>query len=371
MKKSMFMVALAAMSLASCSNDNVIETAKPGEIKFNATTANASRAAAVYSATELMPKFTVNAAYLADGETTYRNYIQNDVIEKDGSSWKNTSGTRYWADAGTLDFYAVAGAASPEFATWTPGQAPTVAWTVEDEKHLQEDLLYAVNTGEKKEDGAVNLNFRHALAQVVFKAANRASNLYVKVKQIELIYTGKFAKQSTYTLPTADTDGTTVGSWGTATAYLDQFTPLATEVVVPYDATAMTNLTDDNANNGALLVIPQTVTGWNTASGSYDGAIVKLDCEIWNIAGTTFNADTDVPLHIGKAVIPLNATWEQGKKYTYVFTFGETGGTGGDGGYEDDPSDPTPIMETISFTVTVDNFVDVDNQPEAVNVTND
>ena len=73
----MFMVALAAMSLASCSNDNVIETAKPGEIKFNATTANASRAAAVYSATELMPKFTVNAAYLAEGETTYRNYIQN------------------------------------------------------------------------------------------------------------------------------------------------------------------------------------------------------------------------------------------------------------------------------------------------------
>ena len=371
MKKSMFMVALAAMSLASCSNDNVIETAKPGEIKFNATTANASRAAAVYSATELMDKFTVNAAYKAEGESTYRNYIQNDVIEKDGSAWKNTSGTRYWADAGTLDFYAVAGAASPAFASWTPGQAPTVAWTVEDEKHLQEDLLYAVNTGEKKEDGAVNLNFRHALAQVVFKAANRASNLYVKVKQIELIYTGKFAKQSTYTLPTADTDGTTVGSWGTATAYLDQFTPLATEVVVPYDATAMTNLTDDNANNGALLVIPQTVTGWNTASGSYDGAIVKLDCEIWNIAGTTFNADTDVPLHIGKAVIPLNATWEQGKKYTYVFTFGETGGTGGDGGYEDDPSDPTPIMETISFTVTVDNFVDGDNQPEAVNVTND
>ena len=47
MKKSMFMVALAAMSLASCSNDNVIENAKPGEIKFNATTANASRGAAV------------------------------------------------------------------------------------------------------------------------------------------------------------------------------------------------------------------------------------------------------------------------------------------------------------------------------------
>lgn len=380
MKKSMFMVALAAMSLASCSNDNVVEVPQPDEIKFNVVAANAGRAANVYSASNTMDQFSVYAAFQLTGESTHRSYIEGDVIKKDGTAWKNQS-TRYWADGGHLDFYAVAGLADNKFTTWAAGSEPTVAFTVNNDVTKQEDLLYAVKKNATKENGVVNLNFRHGLSQIVFNAVNKKDKLYVKVKGIEVI--GKFVTNGTLTLPAADTDATLAaanqGTWVNGAASATDITYAAyanvngEEIAYNANGTAV-NLTNDNAGNGSMLLMPQDVLGWTPADGetAYDGAIVKVDCEIWNVAGAKFDPDKDVPLHIGKAVIPLNANWEQGKKYTYTLVFGGTaapGETPGPGGYEDDPEKPTPILETISFSVTVDDFADgekkeVDVTPE-------
>lgn len=385
MKKSIFMVALAAMSLASCSNDSVVEVPQPDEIKFNVVAANAGRAANVYSASNTMEQFSVYAAFQLTGESTHRSYIEGDVIKKEGTAWNNQS-TRYWADGGHLDFYAVAGLADNKFTTWVAGSEPTVAFTVNNDVTKQEDLLYAVKKNATKENGVVNLNFRHGLSQIVFNAVNKKDKLYVKVKGIEVI--GKFVTNGTLTLPGADTDATLAaanqGTWVNGAASATDITYAAyanangQEIAYNANGTAV-NLTNDNAGNGSMLLIPQEVKGWSPAevgkTSIYDGAVVKVDCEIWNVAGAEFDPAKDVPLHIGKAVLPLNANWEQGNKYTYTLVFGGTaapGETPGPGGYEEDskdPKDPTPILETISFSVTVDDFADgekkeVDVTPE-------
>ena len=386
MKKSMFMVALAAMSLASCSNDSVVEVPQPDEIKFNVVAANAGRAANVYSASNTMDQFSVYAAFQLTGESTHRSYIEGDVIKKEGPAWKNQS-TRYWADGGHLDFYAVAGLADNKFTTWAAGSEPTVAFTVNNDVTKQEDLLYAVKKNATKENGVVNLNFRHGLSQIVFNAVNKKDKLYVKVKGIEVI--GKFVTNGTLTLPGADTDATLAaanqGTWVNGAASATDITYAAyanangQEIAYNANGTAV-NLTNDNAGNGSMLLIPQEVKGWTPDEvGKFsiydDRAVVKVDCEIWNVAGAKFDPAKDVPLHIGKAVLPLNANWEQGKKYTYTLVFGGTAApdeTPGPGGYEEDskdPKDPTPILETISFSVTVDDFADgekkeVDVTPE-------
>lgn len=376
----MFMVALAAMSLASCSNDNVVDVPQPDEIKFNVGTANAGRATNVYGKANTMDQFSVYASFQLTGENTYRSYIEGDVIKKDGTAWKNTT-TRYWADGGTLDFYALAGLSNNAFTTWTAGAKPTIAFNVNNDVTKQEDLLYAVKMGATKDKGVVNLNFRHALSQIVFNAVNKKAKLHVVVKGIEVI--GKFVTNGTYTLPGADTDATLAatnqGEWtnGVASTADVTYAPFTkadgVEITYSENGTAV-NLTNDNAGNGAMLLLPQSVAGWTAAEAGktsiYDGVVVKVDCEIWNIAGAEFNKDTDVPLHIGKAVLPLSATWEQGKKYIYTLVFGGTvpttgGTTPGEGGYEEDstdPTNPTPIMETISFSVTVDDFADGDNE---------
>lgn len=388
MKKSIFMVALAAMSLASCSNDSVVEVPQPDEIKFNVVAANAGRAANVYSASNKMEQFSVYAAFQLAGESTHRSYIEGDVIKKEGPAWNNQStSTRYWADGGHLDFYAVAGLADNKFTTWAAGSKPTVAFTVNNDVTKQEDLLYAVKMNATKENGVVNLNFRHGLSQIVFNAVNMKNKLYVKVKGIEVI--GKFVTNGTLTLPGADTDATLAaanqGTWVNGAASTTDVTYVAyanangEEIACKQPNDPAVNLTNDNAGNGSMLLIPQEVEGWTPdevgKNSIYDKAVVKVDCEIWNVAGAKFDPDKDVPLHIGKAVLPLNANWEQGRKYTYTLVFGGTAApdeTPGPGGYEEDskdPKDPTPILETISFSVTVDDFADgekkeVDVTPE-------
>ena len=87
-----------------------------------------------------------------------------------------------------------------------------------------------------------------------------------------------------------------------------------------------------------------------------------MKCQIYNVAGTTVNKNTDVCLWgnggAEDVAIPVALNWEQGKKYIYTFVFGD-----GNGGYDPDPDDPdpdpTPVLVPITFEVTVDDFVPV------------
>lgn len=364
MKKILFSAAMALV-LVSCSRDEVIEINRDSdEIRFGVVTDAATRAADVYCNNNLPGAFTVYANH--NGKT----YIDGDLIQKDGTAWVNKTGVRYWPE-GDVSFYAHVNAGTAFKGSTT---APTIEnYTVPTTVADQKDLLYAVKS-QSQTEGQVTLNFRHALSQIVFQAKNTNANLYVEIDGVTICNLGNV---NTFTYPTANTDDniinhdgvgetTTTGAWGTWVNLTGGNTdyPVAFDAVsVPGDNVekSLTNTNDKGEfSSNAMLLLPQTTTAWDTttkpSADTQTGSYFLVDCKICNVAGDAY-ASTDIVLWDGPVAIPASFTWEQGKKYIYTFVFGD-----GNGGYDPNPDDPTPVLLPITFNVTVDDFVPVENQ---------
>lgn len=386
------------MAMASCSQDETIGINHDGdEITFNVVTNNATRAADVFCNQNLPGGFYVSA--ISDGKT----YIDKDYVTGSNGNWTNTSGTRYWPET-AVDFYAhVNGEASYKWSVDGAGKATAkfenfaVNGTVAD----QVDLLYAVKTGQKKADGTVNLNFRHALSQIVFQAKNTNANLYVEIAGVSVANVGG---TNTFTFPSANTEtnidhpetgpgddgvyedgefgsgisyGTNWGTWAALTQGTEQYNVDFEKTPVPGTNTlvALTTKNDPSKeyNSNAMLLLPQNTTAWDPEANPLPGAegntgsYLLVDCAIFNVAGTDYAEGDDVCLW-GKPqgsgwttkelAIPVAFDWKQGKKYVYTLVFGE-----GNGGYDPDPDpedpdpeDPDPVLVPITFVIEVDEF---------------
>lgn len=386
------------MAMASCSQDETIGINHDGdEITFNVVTNNATRAADVFCNQNLPEGFYVSA--ISDGKT----YIDKDHVTGSNGNWTNQSGTRYWPET-TVDFYAYVNAGTSYKWSVNEGKATAkfenfaVNGTVAD----QVDLLYAVKTGQKKADGTVNLNFRHALSQIVFQAKNTNENLYVEIAGVSVANVGG---TNTFTFPSANTetnfdhpetgpgdDGVyeddefgsisydaSWGNWNALTFGSETYSVDFTKTAVPGTNTlvALTtaNETGKEYNSNAMLLLPQNTTAWDPEANPLPGAVgntgsyLLVDCAIFNVAGDDY-ADGDVCLwgeqkegawKTKELAIPVAFDWQQGKKYVYTLVFGE-----GNGGYDPDPEpdpdpeDPDPVLVPITFEITVDEFVPVD-----------
>lgn len=414
MKKILLLTAGMLLIAASCTKNEVVEVNQDGnEIQYSVVANKATKAADIYCNINKPSEFTVYAES-SDGKT----YINGDKITSSdkGATWVNESGTRFWPNGLSLDFYAVVNG-TINWNVTAEGTAPAtivnyeVPTTVSDQK----DLLYAVKM--KQEKGAtaeateaVSLNFRHALSQIVFQAKNTNENLYVEISGVRIV---NVANKNTFTFPTADTDnellvddnhdgsfeGTNYANanWGTWNTLAPEtgaagktIYPVSFErVVVPGKNTNATvvnltnNVTGEEFNTNALLLLPQTSNAWdpetvpapgfdgNAGNGSY----FLVDCAIYNIAGDEFDSDNDTPLWgaIGahqEAAIPVAINWEQGKKYIYTFVFGEGGGYNPGPDPDPDP-DPDPVLIPVTFEVSVDDFVSVVNPDIDMDVIDD
>lgn len=382
--KRFFFGAFGLLALASCSNDELTSVNRDGdEIAFSVVTNSATRAADVYCNNNKPSGFEVWATY--DGAT----YINGDQItyNENNSKWENTSGTRYWPD-GEVSFFAHVNA--DDAFNWNGGQPKIEDFTVGTNVATQQDLLYAVKKTSKGTDGKAELNFRHALSQIVFQAKNTNPNLYVEISGVSVC---KVNNQGTFTYPTGDTsdkvgehngsgsidyDNQNWGTWSTSGTqkYDVTFNLVALNGNKTATAVSLTsaNQTGKEFNGQAMLLLPQTSTKWdvgtNATTGKPEnqtGTYFLVKCRIYNVAGTTVNKNTDVCLWgnggAEDVAIPVALNWEQGKKYIYTFVFGD-----GNGGYDPDPDpddpdpDPTPVLVPITFEVTVDDFVPVGNQ---------
>lgn len=369
------------LALASCSNDELTSVNRDGdEIAFSVVTNSATRAADVYCNNNKPSGFNVWATF--NGQT----YINGDNVQYQGGKWVNTSGTRYWPD-GEVSFFAHVNAG--DAFNWNGGQPKIENFTVGTDVATQQDLLYAVKTASKGTDGKAELNFRHALSQIVFQAKNTNPNLYVEISGVSVC---KVKNQGTFTYPTDDTsdkvgehnDGASIdystqkwGSWSTNGTQQYDVTFNAVQLNGSKTATPV-SLTNTNetakAYDKVMLLLPQSSTKWdvgtNATTGKPEdqtGTYFLVKCQIYNVAGTTVNKNTDVCLWgnggAEDVAIPVALNWEQGKKYIYTFVFGD-----GNGGYDPDPDPddpdpkPTPVLVPITFEVTVDDFVPMGNQ---------
>ena len=386
------------MAMASCSQDETIGINHDGdEITFNVVTNSATRAENVYCNQNLPGGFYVSA--ISDGKT----YIDKDYVTGSNGNWTNTSGTRYWPET-AVDFYAhVNGEASY---TWSVNEGKATAkfenFQVSKDVAKQVDLLYAVKTGQKKADGKVNLNFRHALSQIVFQAKNTNANLYVEIAGVSVANVGG---TNTFTFPSANTEtnivdhdenadgvyedgefgsgityNTSWGTWAALTQGTEKYDVDFTKTAVRGNNTLVSlttaNETGKEYNSNAMLLLPQETTAWDPEANPLPGAAgntgsyLLVDCAIFNVAGTDYAEGDDVclwgePQGSGwttkELAIPVAFDWQQGKKYVYTLVFGE-----GNGGYDPDPEpdpdpeDPDPVLVPITFEITVDDFELVD-----------
>ena len=376
MKTKYLFGAAAALMMAACSQDELVSVKQDG-IAYSVTTAKQTRAADSYCNNILPESFKVWAK-TTDGSL----YINGDEIRNEGGVWTDQAGTRYWPE-GKLDFYAhVNGEGVFSF----NDGAPTFNnFVVKDDVKDQLDLMYSVSRNQEKQgDGKVVLNFRHALSQVCFRAKNNMKTMQVEIKGVSV---GHLTNAGTFAFPAESTDKNYVhpshgdeedpnapdlngGVWTipTAAQYNTRYdvTPIGGTVTLPAQS-GVKNLTcpEDQHENGfeqVLTLLPQEVKAWDPAvkGSDYNGAYFLVNVTLSNVAKNDSDAEVATPVYNGLAAVPVNVDWEQGYRYIYTFVFDE----GGNGGWTPDPDDPKPILSSIKYDITVDDFIPVDADGE-------
>ncbi len=313
MKKLMYLIPLAAIALASCSNE-VIDQQSPQASSFESdalvirpivqgatrgtvtTDANFSAFHAV--ATPTTGKFVTDA----EGTQEVAGSIDANV-KKEGSKWVFDDGnTYYWKSKNT----------EATFVAYAPTGISTSGYTVKDNVADQQDIIVAYNEGTGSDfTSGVPLNFQHVLSQIIIKALNKDANDFkIEVGGVKLY---SVVNKGDLTLPTAVTDSPF--DWTTyPTVWTIDNTSTATYTTgsTSRDATAVATLTtvaaDIASAEGPMLLMPQQLTA-ATAEGLKDETLAGTK----NVAGS-YLAVLIRATDISKTVPETDATTGKYKK---------------------------------------------------------
>lgn len=269
----------------------------------------------------------------------------------------------YWPTAGDVDFYAVSPAMTDKliyqgFAYDMTSTLKTITYATVDEYNTtsretktNHDVMYAVAKGLNKTNNgttAVQMNFKHILSQVVFKAKTTSSILEVDVENVKI---RNFVHSGTFKLPAGEPaeKEPTMSNWSTSP---DEAVSIATVKLNAANVKTNNAVVDLSDMASPLMVIPQQLKKWSTYSAGT--AVSKADADnakecYLEISMKLKQNDSYL---IGSAAeyktvyVPFdNGTgWEPGKRYIYTLIFG--------GGYDDQGE---PILSPIKFeAATVD-----------------
>lgn len=337
MKKTntqLMMAALAAVALASCSQEEPSSTNQGRAIDFRS--AMDSRAAETTNANLT----SINAvAFLG-------NQLFFPVMEfTKGTDGFFTSETEYYwpGDDTQLTFYAYSPANPGGTVTLTADTQKMTAYSTASTMATQTDFITANATGTKSanEAAGVPLTFNHRLSQIEVRAksSNEVYSFAISGVRIgEPVSNGDFDFTSTeWTLGTNNA------------IYTDTYT-------------AAKNLTAEAVSvmgeGGNAMLLPQQLVAWNPATdasnaskGAYISVKLNVSTTETGVQVYPFPSNGDCQW----AAIPIDTKWEAGKKYIYTLDF--THGAG----YVD-PHDPQPGVPVlggpIKFTVDVVDWVD-------------
>lgn len=379
--KLMFAALGLGLIATSCSQEEVVSMNPDNAIAFRASTTSSTRG--VESTTNNLTEFKVYAYHTLDNAEVAKPFMDGVTVSKSGESWGYTN-TQYWPNEGTLDFYSYA---PLQYTTLVDGNESTVdvpysdkgfgTFTVNSDVTKQIDLLYALNKNLSKTESPVNVNFRHALSQIVFKSKlTDDCKLTVKVDGVSICKVANtspgFTFPTTTTSPNYSTNGTivtNVGSWATPTGSVDFMAGVSSRTMEK-GSTEAVELTN---SNGALFLLPQTLKAWDASAegvgvpANQDNAYFLVKCSLQDTAG---NYIWGTASETKEVAIPLSATWKIGKKYVYTFIFGDGAGYNPNPGPGDNPK-PDPVLVPITFTVTVDDFMPGQTGSSDVTIEND
>lgn len=398
MKKSLFFVALGALALTSCSQDEVKQVNQDA-VEFSVVAENASRG--TVTTTENIEAFNVTAFLQEEYDGPNGAYNANGKVFMDGMDVTKENGvwtpavTKFWPTQGAVNFYSYAPLSIADGVNFTAG-SQTITYEVPTNCDEQIDVLYAYNAGLTKAVKNVAVNFRHALSQVVFRAKNTKDDLEVEIVEVRVV---NVKNSGTLTMPTIGTtkyynadpfagglDTETGADWGkwTLNETLKSYpAAMRNEAVVLTGASKSAESLSKVAN--PLLLMPQELNPATVSDNymTFDGAFFAIKCKIYSIEDGNKTLLWPTTEGYAEVAIPVTSpdkvdgkpVWKQGKKYSYTFVFGEGAGYIGPNGPDkdetepgvdpvdpngpntSDPSEPgDPVLVPVTFTVTVDMF---------------
>ena len=304
--------------------------------------------------------FTANGtAFMGKADTEFGHDGVN-IKYKDGKwDYANESDRRYWPTE-ALDFYAfnpgtVSDDMMRQYMWEADGTSQKISYSCIDEygsgTHANYDVMYAIAKGKTKDNtngGKVNLQFKHILSQVVFKAKPQYDNMTVTIKEIKI---RNVSMGGVFTFPaTAEADPAQDNWKPSRNKELNQgnghFTIVKNKDIT-VDGTTATNISVDSP----MLFVPQKLTAWNTqttpktkldADTNWE-SYLEISCKIKQSGSYLFGDDTTFKT----LYVPFGASWEPGKRYIYTLIFG--------GGYD---ADGNAILTPIEFVPEVKDWVE-------------
>lgn len=343
-QKTLLFIAVAALAaLASCSQDEITGINNGNAIDFRASVGKSTRAAThpnwAHNVTSLenMGSFNVTAISTKNDNSGKELYFSDNYTSVDaGNTWTSPY-VRYWPNDKPVDFYAY----SPEDlgATIDATTQQIVDFTPNKDVAQQKDVVIAYNNGTKSvnEGPGVDMNFKHALAQIEVRAKCPGnSSIQVEAAGYKI---GHIPSTSTFTFPTVITGGdfSLDGKWSTPETPVSYYVlEKKTAPVVLGDAATPLMFGEYNA-----MLIPQELTSWSGGEQP-DGAYLSVYCRILNVVKPGVAGSPTIQLfpvkdgEFGYAAVPIpaNTKWLPGYKYIYTLEF--------KGGGQIDPEDPDP-----------------------------
>lgn len=334
MKKYLFILSVATLGFAACSNDDVVAEnnalgQQPKEIALMPLTTPQTRAISntnygYINGTTFDQAWGLTTSAVDVANSTAPFFAATDFkYNATPGLWKGET-PRYWPLSPVqVNFLAIAHANADNATgvTWTNTNASHQVQVVMSDNYAynsaQRDFIYAIGNGQVTQEGnalsfptKVDMTFKHTQAYLVFrvKAADESSeNIAIKDIQIQGARTSGTAtiarvNPATYANDAVSLNWTATGypSGGTATAY-NSVTPTQT-------AYSPAQALDDAAfaEVGHLLVVPYMTAANTFADGGFT---------TFKIIYTLNNNEYEY------VYTPTATLLEAGKKYTYDITF--------------------------------------------------
>jgi len=386
MRKKLFLLAVAAAALASCSSDETLSVNQGLEdansISFRPAIQGMTRAA---NGTGLKSTWENGDILYVTAMRGTSKYFQDQFVRdntgfrsKDKHFWPNDIGTN------NITFTAFWGASYKNYASTNDENKLGEAYTVPDAVADQKDLLFAKTaalSSKPNQDGHVLLNFRHMLSQICVKVANDQENLAISITGVRVGYVAKTGTFINSSANTVNREQEADGNAGNLTAdpavsliERTDWSPTAPTVATQcYDQAVTASLSGvqtAKALSGfsSWILMPQALTaaseyktahspaGDVAANPDLNGAYLALQMTITDKA-------TSAPIVNSQwCYWPIGTEWKPGYKYTYTINAGS-------GGYQptDQNNDKTDLDPVLGGTViwfdpvcTIDAWV-VDN----------
>ena len=328
--------------IASCSGDETLDSRdiRDRELTFRILSEKTvSKATTTTIAT--LENFRVSAYWReSPGVGFTPNFMYNISVIKNSSDNWIYSPIKYYPPSGGVDFYAYSPYNSMSATNFAESAAtPELKYVVPPAASLQEDFLIAKAVA--THDGStwtnpwgtipnpVNMEFKHALSQVVFDARSTAKGVKFIIKEITI----------TNLKPSGAIDLSTQ-TWG-APAGTDTHYPVDIASPVVFDFAPGTGtlpefeaITDDAAGT-AMMVLPQTVTpgtaGVKTSEPGKSHITITYAAISWNNTPLygAFDEDADygdavpeVTEYVTDYISLAIGAFEMGKRYRFQLNLG-------------------------------------------------